>query len=154
MIFKKKNTSPKVKIYFMFVIITLLLAISELIAIYVFKATGEFKIYEVLWKIRIGVILVFVYTFILYYNLLLSKKSYPTLKLTFKNKPAFIVLGILFIILIIGYIAVGHVKLKTIDNIHYASGPVAAVLIVLSIAAVLFSTISGAWKTRQLHVNE
>ena len=130
---KKTKKTPRTKTYIFLIVSSLCFAISEIISIYYFTKTGDFNGYSLIWKIRNTFIIWYVYSFIVYFNLLIKGEKYDTLFQTLFKTPLFLILFIIFTIVVVLYLIFVGVDSMTPDNLIYVRGIIAIVLVCLSI---------------------
>lgn len=136
---KKIKKTPRTKIFILLIIFSMIFSIAEIASIYYYKNTNDFNGYSLIWKFRNAMIICYIYSFIVYFNLLVKGEKHTTLTTTIIKKPLFLILLIILLIITFYYMIFSKVAFMRVDSIRYVKGIIANILIILSACAALIS---------------
>lgn len=150
---KRRNYSVRTKIYILLIFSGMAFAIVEILGVIFLKYSDVFSYFAFFWQLRNIAIVIYVYFFICYYNLLIKGDSDESIWTTIKKNNLFKILAIVLTIIMGGYCILLDIKPMDINNMQYVRGIIAYVLLALTSLTVVFAIIN-AYKLRKTHKNE
>ena len=112
---KRRNYSVRTKIYILLIFSGMAFAIVEILGVIFLRYSDVFSYFAFFWQLRNIAIVIYVYFFICYYNLLIKGDSNESIWTTIKKNNLFKILAIVLTIIMGGYCIL--LDIKPMDNI-------------------------------------